>query len=129
MISSFQFILKQLAPFKDFLYYLPTNPPTALPIEVKFETYEYKLFDDKIHIGHNLTSIKHTEIELLEPYKTEDFYAISVTFEQFISRLHNELCVPKNMLRLSMNAKEEDIKAISIPWTLKLSRQRKTAAN
>jgi len=126
--ASFQFILKQLAPFKDFLYYLPTNPPTALPIEVRFETYEYKFFDDKIHIGHKLISVKHTEIELLEQYKTDDFNAISVTFEQFLRRLHSELCVPKNMLRLSMNAKEEDIKTVSIPWTLKLSRQRKNGS-
>lgn len=122
--SSFQFILKQLAPFKEFLYYFPINPSTALPIEVKFEPFEYTYFDDEKQIGHKLVSIKHTEVELLDPYDENEFNSISVNFQQFVDRLHKELCVPKNMLRLSMNAKEEDIKTITIPWTLKLSRQK-----
>lgn len=122
--SSFQFILKQLAPFKEFLYYYPTNPATALPIEVKFETFEYTYFDNKKRFGHKLVSIKHSEVELLEPYEDTEYNSISVNFEQFVEQLRKELCVPKNMLRLSMNVKEEDIKTINIPWTLKLSRQK-----
>jgi hypothetical protein len=126
--SSFQFILKQLSPFKDFLYYFPSNPPTALPIEVKFESFEYLDFDDTKRIAHKLISVKHTEIELLEPYENNDFNSSSVNFEQFIDRLCKELCVPKNMLRLSMNTKEADINIINIPWRLKLSRQNKNVS-
>lgn len=122
--SSFQFILKQLGPFKGFLYYFPTNPATALPIEVKFESFEYTFYDDKKQIGHKLVSVKHAEVELLEPYEDREFNSISVNFEQFIDQLRKELCVPKNMLRLSMNAKESDIEKINIPWSLKLKRQK-----
>ncbi|HEU4718487.1 MAG TPA: caspase family protein, partial [Bacteroidia bacterium] len=75
-------------------------------------------------IAHKLISIKHKEVELLEPYDDNEFNTISVNFEQFLERIRNELCVPKNMLRLSMNVKEQDIKMIYIPWTLKLARQK-----
>lgn len=122
--SSFDFILKQLSAFKDFLFYIPTNPPTALPIEVKFENVEYQIGDKK-YPAHRLISVKHEEVELLEPYEDNEFNTISVNFEQFLEKLHKELCVPKKMLRLSMNAKQEDLKIIYIPWTLKLSRQKK----
>lgn len=122
--SSFQFILKQLAPFKDFLFYFPTNPATALPIEVKFDPFEYTFYDDKKRIEHKLVSVKHTEVELLEPYEDNVYNSISVNFEQFVERLCKELCVPKNMLRLSMKAEEQELKTISIPWTFKLSRQK-----
>lgn len=110
--------------FKDFLYYLPTNPPMALAIEVQLEKFEYLIGDRKI-TSYKLVSVKHEEIELLEPYEDNEFNAISVNFEEFINRLHKELCVPKNMLRLSMNVKDVEVKSVSIPWTLKLSRQKK----
>lgn len=127
--SSFEFIVKQLTPFKDFIFYFPTHSATALPIEVKFEKYECEIFDEKISVGHRLISVKHTETELLEPYNNDDFDTTSVNFEQFIEKLCNELTVPKKMLRLSMNERGTDIKTINIPWQLKLSRRNNTAAN
>lgn len=121
---SFDFILKQLSAFKDFIFYFPTNPPTALPIEVKFEPFELQFGDKKI-IAHKLVSVKHEEVELLEPYEDNDFNTISVNTDQFFEKLHKELCVPKKLLRLSMNVKQEDVKLIYMPWTLRLIRQKK----
>lgn len=120
--NSFQFILKQLTPFKDFLFYLPTFPPTALPIEVKFEKSESESFGYK-ELRHKLVSVKYTEIELIEREDDELLYT-TVSFEQFVEILCRELCVPTNMLRLSTNAKKEDLEIIRIPWMLKLTRQR-----
>lgn len=122
--ASFEFINKQLSAFKDFIFYYPTNPPTALPIEVKFDTFEQQ-FGDKKFIAHRLVSVKHEEVELLEPYEDNNFNTISVNFDQFLEKLHKELCVPKKMLRLSMNAEQEAIRQIYIPWTFRLSRQKK----
>jgi len=121
---SFQFIIKQLAPFSEFLFYIPSSPPTALPIEVTFETTVFTLGDIPI-IGHKLISIKHEEVELLEPYENAPLNTISVNYDQFLERLNKELSVPKNMLRLSMNVQERDIQHIYIPWSFKLDRQKK----
>ncbi|TSA17855.1 caspase family protein [bacterium] len=122
--NSFEFLVKQLAPFHEFLFYIPSDQPTALPIEVKFETYDYDI-DDRTLVGHKMVSVKHEEVELLEPYEDNEFNAISVNYEQCLERLHKELCVPKNMLRLSMNVQADDIKIVYMPWTLKLTRQDK----
>jgi len=122
--SSFQFIIKQLAPFREYLFYIPSSPPTALPIEVTFETTVFTLNDIPV-FGHKLISIKHEEVELLEPYEDTQFNTISVNYEQFSERLKTELSVPKNMLRLSMNVQEKDIQQIYIPWIFKLVRQKK----
>ena len=121
---SFDFLLKQLSAFKDFIFYFPTNPPTALPIEVKFESFELQFGEKKI-TAHKLVSVKHEEVELLEPYEDSEFNTTSVNVDQFFEKLHKELCVPKKLLRISMNVKQEDVKLIYMPWTLRLSRQKK----
>lgn len=121
---SFEFIVKQLAPFSKYLYYLPTVPPMALPIEVKFEPYEYKMPSwDKPKIAHKLISVKHTEIELLQPYTDDDWNTTMVSFEQFEEKLCKQLCVPKDRLRLSMNAKPEEVKRVDIPFDLELAKK------
>lgn len=120
---SFEFINKQLALFQEYLYFIPTDPPTALPIEIQFEKFEYKN-GNFTRSGYKLKSIKHEEVELLEPYEDNDFNSISVNMEQFLEKLYKELCVPKNMLRLSSNVNMDEVKYITMPWTLKLTRQK-----
>jgi hypothetical protein len=110
--TSFQFILKQLEPFRDFLYYFPTNPPTTLPIEIKFESFEYPL-RDKTTTHYKISSIRYSNIELLNPYDEDTTY---VKFDILKEKLFKELTVPKNMLRISMNIKEEEITQIHIPF-------------
>lgn len=120
--SSFQFIKRQLEHFRAFVFYVPTNPPIALPIEVMFDTFNYN-FGPKDLVGHKLISIKHEGVELLEPYTDDDFESRSLTYLDFFAMLCKELCVPKHLLRLTMNEESENIKLIIAPWTLKLKRQ------
>lgn len=120
--KSFEFIVKQLIPFRDFLFYIPYNPPTALPIEIKFEPLEYEFHGTKI-TEHTLISVKHEDVELLNEREQE--YEITTTFKEFMLKLHMELCVPSNMLRLSMNIGQNELKKIRIPWDFKLSKQKK----
>jgi uncharacterized caspase-like protein len=121
--SSFDFIVEQLLPFKDFIFYLPSFPAKALPIEVQFEPYEQDFFGTK-HIAHRLISVKYEEIELLNSNENNPDYLVSSNYDKFIGILQKELCVPKYMLRLSMNANKDDIRTIHLPWELKLSRLR-----
>ena len=120
--TSFDFILKQLTPFRQFLFYLPENPPKALAIEIQFKEEKEKIFDDKEIVFHRLISIKHEGNELLKPSEN-DFDTISVNKEQFFEKLKKELCVPSYRLRVSMNINEENLKRIYMPWELILSRE------
>lgn len=121
--SPFEFIVKQITPFSNYLFYLPTIPPMALPIEVKFEIYEFQMPSwDNTKLRHKLTSVKHAEVELLQPYTSIDLNTTTVNFQQFKEKLCKLLCVPKDKLRLSMNVKKEDIEKIDIPLDLKLTK-------
>jgi hypothetical protein len=66
---SFEFIRKQLSPFREFLFYIPENPAKPLAIEIKVEPYKYKDFNDKEEVGHRVISVKHEEIELMSPLR------------------------------------------------------------
>jgi len=46
-----------------------------------------------------------------------------VSFEQFEEKLCKQLCVPKDRLRLSMNAKPEEVKRVDIPFDLELAKK------
>lgn len=116
--NSFEFILKQLKPFQEYLFYIPIIPPVALAIEVKFELVKISMGSEKLNV-YNLISIKHEEIELLKPRVDSDF-DFSVSFDQFHETLLKELCVPKSMLRLSTNINLEDVTQVQIPYDLKL---------
>jgi uncharacterized caspase-like protein len=120
--KSFEFIVKQLIPFRDFLFYIPYIPPTALPIEIKFEPLEYELHGTTKK-EHKLISVKHEEIELLNEDDQE--CETTTSFKDFLQKLHMELCVPSNLLRLSMNVEQNELKKIRIPWEFKLSKQNK----
>lgn len=121
-INSFEFIIKQLAPFSEFLFYQPSIPPTTLAIEIQFEVVNWTVGEMELS-AHKLVSIKQHEIEYLRLEEGIRNHIIDVDYNQFIETLQNELCVPKERLRLSMNVNEEDINHIQMPWNLKLVKQ------
>src|SRR5690606_3886529 len=104
--SSFEFINKQLQPFIDFLFYIPSVPNMTLAIEIQFELVTWTVFENKTMTAQKLISVKQHDIEYLESFKSElDYNPIQVNYQQFIEALQKELCVPINHLRLSMNIK------------------------
>ncbi|CAA0155120.1 Peptidase C14 [Tenacibaculum maritimum] len=122
--SSFEFINRQLQPFADFLFYIPSVPHMTLAIEIQFEEVSWTVGEATM-TAHKLTSVKQHHIEYLEDFDNDnDFNAIQVNYKQFIQTLQKELCVPLNHLRLSMNVKEEDLKRIYIPWDFKLKKKK-----
>ncbi|MFN8287536.1 MAG: caspase family protein [Chitinophagales bacterium] len=122
--SSFAFIQKQLEPFKDLLFYIPSNPPTALPIEVTFECLEIVDWEDEKQTIHQLRSIKYKGNDLIKTEGDDRLGNITLDMKEFEDKICNALIVPNNMLRLTINADLKDIKTISLPWRLKLSRQK-----
>jgi hypothetical protein len=123
--SSFEFINKQLQPFSDFLFYIPSVPNMTLAIEIQFELVTWTVFENTTMTAHKLVSVKQHDIEYLESFKSElDYNPIQVNYQQFIETLQKELCVPINHLRLSMNVKEEDLTRIHIPWNFDLKKKK-----
>lgn len=122
--SSFEFINKQLQPFTDFLFYIPSVPHMTLAMEIQFEEVSWTI-GETTTTAHNLISVKQHDIEYLENIDNDNgFNTILVNYKQFIDALQKELCVPLNHLRLSMNFKEDNLKVIQMPWNLKLKKKK-----
>jgi len=120
---SFDFIKSQLTPFHEYLYYIPSSPPTTLPIELQFDEEKF-MREDVEKTAHRLISIKLHDVEILEPYSGNDYDTISVSYDQFREKLREVLCVPLNRLRLSMNIEEENLKMIYMPWEFKVNKMK-----
>jgi len=119
--ASFEFIKNQLNPFHEYLFYIPSHPPTTLPIELQFEIEKYMRGDTE-RTAHRLISIKLHDVEVMEPYADNDYDTISVSYENFKEKLRDVLCVPLERLRLSMNIDENELKVIYMPWELKATK-------
>ncbi len=120
--ASFDFICLQLTPFKDHIFYFPTAPSTAFPIEIQFEKTKRTSWDNQEFDVFKLQSVKHAEKNLILEDEIRLPHYINISFEQFLDMLHKELSVPKNMLRLSINHQEKEITEIVLPWGLKLKK-------
>ena len=122
--KSFEFINKQLIPFRELLFYVPTNPPESLPIEIRFEkkasTLDFSSEDD-----YHLISVKYQEIELLKPNAYELYRTRIVDYKEFLELLIRQLSVPKDQIRISQNYNETDIENVGIPGNFVLSRNHK----
>lgn len=122
--TSFEFIQKQLIPFHEFLFYIPTIPSKALPIEITFEKYELYVAN-KVREDYKVISIKNAGEELMVPYSEDEWMTNIISYKKFEEDLCKQLCVPKSKLRLSMNFDEKDLKRIETPFPFKLSRDPK----
>ncbi|MBS5413355.1 MAG: caspase family protein [Bacteroides thetaiotaomicron] len=123
--SSFDFIREQLMPFREYLFYLPSNPPTTLPIELQFEKEVYTTPKGIEKDAYKLLAVKLYDINIMEPYIDDDLAYKMVSYDQLIDLLHYQLCISLDRLRVSMSINSSDLKRIYIPWELKLSPKEK----
>lgn len=119
-ISSFDFITKALEPFRKVMFYFPTNPPIALPIELEFKVIEEDALTP--YKRHRLLSVKHAGIELIKDDYMRRAYAGFDSYDEFVESLCRKMCVPKNQLRLTLNVDPNEIVEISTPMHFKLSK-------
>ena len=115
--AAFNFIENHLQFFRDYLYYIPSAHPKALPIELQFKKRKSK----NEGIMYDITSIKHEETELLHYGIHEEFYQSS-RYPVFLDKLSKLLTVPKKLLRVSSNVKLDNVDTVRHPWELRLSR-------
>lgn len=121
--KSFEFIKKQLLPFKDHLFYLPSIPPEILAIEALLEDYEYEDFVLGKIKGIKLESLKHENIELLQSKPKTRLHNDETTLAKFKESLKIKLCVPSDKLTLSTSIPEKNIDCLLVPWNMHLSRE------
>jgi len=106
--KSFVFIQNQLETFQDFVFYIPSTSPVTLPVDIRL-----KELDDDI-CGRSIDSIKIRGTEVMNTDSDEEWYT-TVTYDQFIDKLHFELCVPLKRLRISMNEQNTQDLKLRIP--------------
>lgn len=116
--KAFIFIENQLQFFRDYLYYVPSSRPRALPIELQFKKRKSK--DEGTM--YDITSIKHEEGELLHYGIHDEFYQTS-RYTAFLEKLSKLLTVPTKLLRVSSNLILDNSDIVRHPWELKLSKQ------
>ena len=116
---SFDFIQKHLRPFHDYLFYIPTSKPKALPIELIMQKVKP---NKKRETVYEVRSIKYEDTEVLHYDIQEGFYK-TLVFDKFISSLCKELTVPRNLLRISSNMNLNGDFVVKAPFEFKLSKQ------
>lgn len=115
--SSFDFINRQLQPFKEYVFYIPSSKPVNLPVEIVLEQYP-KTKTGKKSKSFSLASIKYQNNELLE--LNEDDY-VSYSLLDFYQKVSSSLCIPHKRLTISINFSEDKIKWIYAPWVFQYS--------
>ena len=111
--KSFEFINEQLEPFRKCLFYIPSVAPITLPIEIIIGRKDEEMWGEVISIK-NLISIKIHGTEILNQESNHKWHT-TVDFNQFIDKLHLELCVPLKRLRVSTNEIDRDNLELQIP--------------
>ncbi|QZT36568.1 caspase family protein [Halosquirtibacter xylanolyticus] len=104
--ASFDFIQKQLQPFKDQLIYIPSTNPKTIHLEIILTNNE----TDSIHY---VKSVKHQNREFVHDVD-DKLNDISFSIEEFKKQLSNKLFIPENLLKISFNINDDSINVICI---------------
>ena len=110
---SFDFIHNQLEPFRDFLFYIPSSSPVTLPVDIRLKEIDEE-FRGNSTKKKLLDSIKINGTDIMNTDSYEEWYT-TVTYDQFIDKLHLELCVPLKRLRISINEQNTQDLKLEIP--------------
>ena len=102
-----------MEPFRKCLFYIPSVAPITLPIEIIIGRKDEEMWGEVISIK-NLISIKIHGTEILNQESNHKWHT-TVDFNQFIDKLHLELCVPLKRLRVSTNEIDRDNLELQIP--------------
>ncbi|MBE9598684.1 caspase family protein [Pedobacter sp. MC2016-24] len=119
--SAFNMIGQHLKPFKNYIFYKPGSP--TVPIEIKFENYEYLTFQKKLVTRLRLASVKHQGFELLDKVRMNEdleFNFDKVSFTDLKKMLSKLLMVPLKKLRFSTDRHPVDNEPIVIPYKIAL---------
>lgn len=108
--TSFDFIQKQLLPFKDQLIYIPSSNPQTIHLEVVLCNDNNS--DQTPPSYHLPKSIKYQNIEILHSTEDQMFHS-EYTLDDFKQKLSKDLFIPINLLKISYNIDE---KLISKVW-------------
>ena len=114
---SFELINKQLQPFREYLFYIPSTSPVNKPLEIVLDKVKYNRFEKEITVYH-VSSIKYQNIEIFD-LKEDDY--VSYKLSDFKEKLCSNLCIPLKRLTISFNFTEEEINLIYAPWVFQFS--------
>lgn len=116
--KSFDFICKQLRPFKEYIFYMPAVPAKSFPVEVEVAKETGGGFDGKQKCW-KINSVKHNNVELYHPRNSyENVQAKDV----FINKLASLLTVPLDQLTLTWSEPVKDGELIGVPYEFSVSR-------
>lgn len=120
--SSFDFIQKQLSPYRDYIFFMPGETETSIPIEVMFADEMEQGFMDRPNMVKELISVKHEGVELYKRGKGHHFGYYE--YKDLKEQISKDLCIPINKLTLSNNLELSDNDSVYVPlWDLNLSRK------
>ncbi|TDW97122.1 caspase family protein [Dinghuibacter silviterrae] len=122
--DAFTFIVDQLQPFRDYLYYLPSVPIKTLAVELSFDPEEVEFFGSSRSTHHRLTSVRMEGMELLEFKTIGKLDGVLERKQSFLDTLEAKFCVPASLLRLTSNPDLDEIKTIVMPYPLTLKKPR-----
>jgi hypothetical protein len=121
--SSFDFINKQLRPFKANLFYIPSSNPKSIAAEIEFSDMEFKKFK-KIDRGYKLESISFKGTAVYSaPNDKDEYYQTELNYLAFKNQLSLLMTVPLNLLRIITNAGVKDHSRIALPFDLNVIRK------
>ena len=115
--SSFEFINKQLLPFRDHLYYIPSTNPQSVPVEciVEDEVFRTNNGEEKKRSVLKKIMVKGTVVYDYET-KNDDYYMKSIGGKEFKRYISNNLSIPERRLNIILNS--DILNVIQVPFNL-----------
>ncbi len=118
---SFEFIQQQLTPFQRFLFFIPGRDKTSIAFEIFLEKEIRKTWADNTFTHYWLRSLKHENVELLE-IKADPRNQRSLSYEELLDKMENQLATPKSFIRISSNLPLLGSDTITVPFNFTLQR-------
>lgn len=118
--TSFDFIRKQLQPFKNNLFFVPSSNPKSIAVEVEFTPMDF-VRPKKTIKGHAVQSVSFKGSKVFAQ-TDEDEYAFLIEYPEFKDKMSKLLTVPPAYLKIVSNIGITDSTKLSIPYNLNLKR-------
>jgi hypothetical protein len=118
--TSFDFIRKQLRPFKANLFYTPSSNPKSIAIEIEFMPMEFRRPKKTIE-GYAIKAISFKGSEIFAASDDDD-YPSFVEYGKFKDQISKLLTVPAELLKISTNLAVIETAQLAIPYNLSLKK-------
>jgi hypothetical protein len=118
--SSFDFIRKQLQPFKGSLFFIPSSTPKSIVVEIELIPMDFKRPARTIK-GYAVQSISFKGTELFAATDDDDYPSL-LEFSDFKTAISKLLTVPTSYLKIVSNIGLIDSSRVSLPFNLSLKR-------